>query len=456
MLSGCVDFVSMLRVNAAFNYIAPAMKSLSDFLLTFLQFLVDYAAVKVIYCRKVSDGSGGTFMISQKMIKLTENNSVIRAMFEEGNKLALMFGRENVYDFSLGNPNFPAPASVGRAIADLATAENPVDLHGYMSNVGYPDVRSAIAESLNTRFGTDFGVNNIIMSVGAAGGLNVVLKTLLNPGDEVVAISPFFVEYNNYVSNFDGKLVIVPAGADFQPDADAVRAAVTPRTKAIILNSPNNPTGVVYSEETIRALAAMLSEISDKRGEPIYIISDEPYRELAYDGIDVPYLTKFYRNTIVCYSWSKSLSLPGQRIGYIVIPSEIDDYELIFDAAGIATRILGFVNAPALMQRVVAQCLDEKVDVNAYDANRKLLYGALTEMGFEAVYPQGAFYLWLKVPEASPYSGDDKVFAARAKEQRILLVPGSAFFCPGYVRIAYCVAKETIERSLPSFRRLME
>ena len=388
-------------------------------------------------------------MISEKMIKLTKSNSIIRAMFEEGNKLAAIHGRENIYDFSLGNPSIPSPAAVNNAIIDIVKSEDSIALHGYMSNIGYPNVRASIAKSLNTRFDTSFNENNVIMSVGAAGGINVALKTLLNPGDEVIVISPFFVEYGNYVSNFDGKLVIVPANSsDFQPDIKAVRDAVTSKTKAIIINSPNNPTGVVYTEESIKKLTAVLKEKSKENGEPIYIISDEPYRELVYDGITVPFITKYYKNTIVCYSWSKSLSLPGQRIGYIIIPNEADDYELIFDAAGIATRILGYVNAPALIQRVVAKCLYEQTSISAYDVNRKLLYKGLKDLGFKPVYPQGAFYLWVKTP------GDDKEFVEKAKKHNILIVPGTAFFCPGYARIAYCVSHETIENSLPAFRKL--
>ena len=390
-------------------------------------------------------------MISEKMIKLTQSNSVIRAMFEEGNRLAALHGRENVYDFSLGNPNFPSPEAVKESIIDIVSNNAPVTIHGYMTNAGYPDVRKAIADSLNERFDTAFDEKNVIMSVGAAGGLNVVLKTLLNPGDEVIAISPFFVEYGNYVNNYDGKLVVVPASKpDFQPDTEALRLALTPKTKAVILNSPNNPTGVIYSEEAIKRLAAVLEEKEREFGSPIYIVSDEPYRELAYDGAEVPFLTKLYRNTIVCYSWSKSLSLPGQRIGYVLIPAEIEEYGLIFDAACIATRILGFVNAPSLIQKVVAQCLNEKTDIGAYDENRKLFYNGLKDCGFEPLFPQGAFYIWLKTPV------DDKEFSAAAKKYNILIVPGTSFACPGYVRIAYCVAKSTIERSLPGFKKLAE
>ena len=391
-------------------------------------------------------------MISEKMIKLTQNNSVIRAMFEEGAKMAEKFGRENVFDFSLGNPNFPAPDAVKTAVIDVISDEHPVAVHGYMSNAGFPDVRQTIAESINSRFATAFGADNIIMSVGAAGGLNVVLKTLLNPGDEVVALAPYFVEYGNYVGNYDGKLVVVPANApDFQPDPESLRAAITPLTKAVIINSPNNPTGVIYSEDAICKLAAVLEAKSAEYGAPIYIISDEPYRELAYDDAEVPYLTKFYKNTVVCYSWSKSLSLPGERIGYIVVPSEIDEYQLIFDAACIATRVLGFVNAPSLLQRVVAKCLDSKTDIAAYDTNRKLLYDGLTACGFTCVFPQGAFYMWMKAPIA-----DDKEFANAAKKYNLLIVPGTSFACPGYVRIAYCVAKATIENSMPGFKKLAE
>lgn len=389
-------------------------------------------------------------MISTKMQKLAQNNSVIRAMFEEGNRLAAEFGRENVYDFSLGNPNFPAPKAVGDAIVDILQNVEPTEIHGYMSNAGFVSVREAVAKSLNAKHGTGFDASNIIMSVGAAGGLNVVLKTLLNPDDEVVAIAPYFVEYGNYVSNFDGRLVVVPPNPPlFQPDIDALERAITPKTKAVIINTPNNPTGVIYSAESLDKLGAALERKQKEYGSPIYIISDEPYRELCYDGAVVPYVTKHYRNTIVCYSWSKSLSLPGERIGYVVIPSELDDYQLVFEAAGIATRVLGFVNAPSLMQLAVARCLEEETDVAGYDKNRKMLYKGLTERGFECVFPEGAFYMWVKAP-----GGDDKAFSEKAKRHNLLLVPGTSFACPGYVRMAYCVSPSMIERSMPAFSKL--
>jgi aspartate aminotransferase len=311
-------------------------------------------------------------------------------------------------------------------------------------------VRAAVAKSLNRKHGTAFTENNLIMSVGAAGGLNVALKTLLNPGDEVIALAPYFVEYGNYVNNYDGTLVVVPANPPtFQPNADALAAAVTPKTKAVIINTPNNPTGVIYSEASLKALAAVLEAKQREYGAPIYIISDEPYRELAYGGVPVPYVTKSYRNTIVGYSWSKSLSLPGERIGYLVIPSELDDYSLIFEAATIATRVLGFVNAPSLLQLAVARCLDEDTNLAGYDENRRLLYDGLTKLGFECVKPDGAFYMWVKAPD-----GDDKAFAVAAKKYNILFVPGTSFAGPGYVRIAYCVAKATIENAMAGFAKL--
>ncbi len=391
-------------------------------------------------------------MISEKMKVLANNNSAIRAMFEEGNRLAALYGRENVYDFSLGNPNFPAPEAVKKAAIEILESSDPVYLHGYMSNAGYPEVRSVVAESLNRRFGTDFTADNLIMTVGAAGGLNVILKALLNPGDQVIAVAPYFVEYGNYVRNYDGELVVVNSKPDtFQIDIDAVCAAINEKTKAIILNSPNNPTGVIYSAETLTALGEALAKKQEELGTKIFIISDEPYRELAYDGAEVPFMTKFYKNTVVCYSWSKSLSLAGERIGYLLISSQCDEFETLFTAASIANRVLGFVNAPSLFQLVAAKCVDVPSDVSGYDENRKLLYDGLTKCGFECVFPQGAFYIWMKTPEP-----DDKAFCERAKKYNILPVPGASFAYPGYVRLAYCVSKETIVNSMPSFKKLAE
>lgn len=389
-------------------------------------------------------------MIADSMVSLVKNSSVIRAMFEEGNRLAKLYGAENVYDFSLGNPNVPAPAEVNEAVKDIVDNEESTFIHGYMSNAGYEDVRQTIAESLNRRFGTHFNHTNIVMTVGAAGGLNTIFKTLLNPGEEVMTFAPFFGEYRNYVSNFGGKLVVVsPNTVDFQPKLDEFEAKITPKTRAVIVNNPNNPTGVVYSEETIKKLAAIMEAKQKEYGTEIFLISDEPYRELAYDGVEVPYLTKYYDNTIVGYSFSKSLSLPGERIGYLVIPDEVADSEELLSAANVATRILGFVNAPTLQQKVVEKCLDAKTDLSFYNRNREDLYNGLKECGFECIKPQGAFYLFVKSPVA-----DEKEFCNAGKKYNILMVPGSSFACPGYVRLAYCVSHETIVNSLPKFKEL--
>ena len=389
-------------------------------------------------------------MIAKKMVKYVEGSSVTRAMFEEGKKMAAKFGAENVYDFSLGNPSVEPPKAVAEQMKAVLDENQPNYIHGYMNNAGYEEVREAIAKSLNKKFGTSFSMKNIIMTVGAAGGLNVILKSILDPGDEVIAFAPYFSEYNNYVGNYDGVMVPISANIpSFQPNLEELKEKITAKTKAIIVNTPNNPTGVVYSEDTIQKLAAILEEKQKEFGTAIYLIADEPYRELAYDGVEVPYLTKYYANTVVGYSYSKSLSLPGERIGYLVIPDEVDDFQNLLDAACVATRILGFVNAPSLQQLTVARCLDEATDVSAYDYNRKLLYDKLTELGFECAKPEGAFYMWVKAKEA-----DDSAFVAKAKEFNILLVPGSAFMCPGYVRIAYCVSPEMIKRSFASFEKL--
>ena len=386
-------------------------------------------------------------MIAEKMRPLVENNSAIRAMFEEGKRLAAIYGPENVYDFSLGNPNVPAPEAVNRAITDIVAAEASTMVHGYMSNAGFEDVRDTVAQSLNRRFGTQFHLENILMTVGAASGMNVILKTVLDPGDEVIVFAPYFMEYGAYVRNYDGVLVTVsPDTSSFQPNISELKEKITRRTKAVIINTPNNPTGVVYSSETLEQIAAVMKAKEEEYRTSIVLISDEPYRELAYDGVEVPYVTPFYHNTVVCYSYSKSLSLPGERIGYLVIPDELEDSKAVIAAASIANRVLGCVNAPSLMQRVIMRCIDEKVNVEAYDRNRNLLYNGLTGFGFECIRPEGAFYLFVKSPEA-----DDRAFSEVCKKHRLLVVPGTSFACPGYVRISYCVSYEQIERSLPAF-----
>ncbi len=390
-------------------------------------------------------------MIAEKMKPLVENNSAIRAMFEEGKRMAALYGAENVYDFSLGNPNVPAPEAVNRAIVEVLEEEDTTFVHGYMSNAGYEDVRQAVAESLNSRFGTRFGMNNIIMTVGAASGMNIILKTILNPGDQVLTFAPYFMEYRSYVGNYDGELVAVePDTATFQPDLVLFRRLLGPKVRAVIMNSPNNPAGVIYSEETVREISSIMREKSREYGHAILLISDEPYRELAYDGAFVPYVTRYYDNAVVCYSYSKSLSLPGERIGYVVIPDEVEDSERVIAAAVIANRVIGCVNAPSLMQRMIKRCLNEKVNLEAYDRNRHLLYDSLTAYGFTCVKPEGAFYLFMKTPLT------EQAFCALCKEHHILVVPGSSFACPGYVRISYCVSYAQIERSLPAFRRIAQ
>ena len=390
-------------------------------------------------------------MISKKMEQMVANSSAIRAMFEEGTKMAEKYGASQVYDFSLGNPNVPAPKAVKEAVLSILESEDPICLHGYTnSNAGYADVRQAVADSLNTRFDTRFSEQNITMTVGAAGGLNVILKALLNPQEEVITFAPYFGEYRSYVSNFDGILLeISPDTETFQPRLDEFEEKITEHTKAVIVNTPNNPTGVIYSEKTIRKIAAILQAKQKEFGTKIYLISDEPYRELAYDGAEVPYLTKYYPNTVVCYSFSKSLSLPGERIGYLVIPDEAADSEVLIRAVNVATRILGFVNAPTLQQKLVKYCLEEKTDISYYDRNRETLYQGLSRLGFSCIRPEGAFYLFVKSPVA-----DERQFCEAAKKYHILLVPGSSFACPGYVRLAYCVSYETIVNALPEFEKL--
>lgn len=371
-------------------------------------------------------------------------------MFEEGKRLAAQYGPENVYDFSLGNPNVPAPAKLKDAIVDILNEVDPVVVHGYMSNAGFPQVRKTIADNLNMRYGTVFTENNLIMTVGAGSALNVCLKTLVNPGEEVIVFAPYFLEYGAYVRNYDGVLVEVAPDTDtFQLNLSDFEKKLSEKTKAVIINNPHNPTGVVYREETIRALTEILKEKQKEYGHAIYLLSDEPYRELAFDGAVVPFVTKYYDNTMVVYSYSKSLSLPGERIGYVVIPDEVEDSADTIAAATIANRISGCVNAPSLIQLAVARCADAEVDLGYYDRNRRTLYEGLTKLGFTCVKPEGAFYLWLKSPEE-----DERQFVEKAKKYNILMVPGRSFACPGYVRLAYCVSYEKIVKALPEFAKL--
>lgn len=389
-------------------------------------------------------------MISNKMQTLVANSSVIRAMFEEGKKLSDIYGEENVFDFSIGNPSVEPPETIKAVISDILNEESPNLVHGYMNNSGYEDVRDAIANHINKKDGLNLTRDNLIMTCGAAGGLNIILKTLLNPNDEVIAFAPYFGEYKNYTENYDGKLIEVPTNIEtFEPDLDALKNAITPKTRALIINTPNNPTGVIYSEELLKNLGELLDTKQKEFNTNIYLISDEPYREIIYDGAKVPCILKYYKNSFIGYSYSKSLSLPGERIGYIVANGEMDDFEDVMSSLNVANRILGFVNAPSLFQRVIARSLDAEVDVNIYKKNFDLLYNSLIEMGFSCVKPSGTFYLFPKAPIE-----DDKKFCADAKQFNLLLVPGSSFGCPGHFRVSYCVSYDKVKSSLPAFEKL--
>lgn len=387
-------------------------------------------------------------MISSEMLRLGTSRSVIRELFEYGNQRAAMVGRENVFDFSLGNPSVPAPPEVAALLAKLV-CEDPVSLHGYTSAPGAPQVRAAVAEDLNRRFAAGVSVDNLYMTAGAAAALSACFKALALPGDEFVAIAPFFPEYRCFVEQGAGaKLVVCPAAKDFQIDHSALEGCLNEHTKAVIVNSPNNPSGAVYTRETLTALADLLRSASAKYGHPIYLISDEPYREIVY-GVEVPWLPALYDNTLVCYSWSKSLSLPGQRIGYALVPPCVEDWQKVYAAVCGAGRALGYVNAPALFQRVVAQLPGNTSDLSVYRENRDTLYNALVEAGYECPRPDGAFYLFPAVP-----GGDADAFSRRAMEKDVLVVPGDGFGCPGHVRISYCVKPEMLRRSLELFRQL--
>ncbi|MGH4050786.1 MAG: pyridoxal phosphate-dependent aminotransferase [Clostridium sp.] len=389
-------------------------------------------------------------MISNKMKDLVATSSIIRAMFEEGKRLSDIYGEENVYDYSLGNPNVAPPESIKIEIKKILDQTAPKLLHGYMNNSGYEDVRTKIAQFLNKKYNVNITYSNIVMTCGAAGGLNILFKTLLNPEEEVIVFSPFFGEYRNYVNNYNGKLVVVPTNIDtFEPDMLLLKGKINSKTKAVIINSPNNPTGVVYSEKVIQDLTKVLNEKEKELGISIYLISDEPYREIVYDNVPVPYILNYYKNSFIGYSYSKSLSLPGERIGYVVANTNMDGFNDIMTSLNVANRILGFVNAPSLFQRVVANCLDAEVDVSIYKKNRDVLYNHLVKIGFKCVKPQGAFYLFIRTPIA-----DDKKFCEDAKQFNLLLVGGSAFGCPGHARLSYCISLERIQNSLPAFDKL--
>lgn len=392
-----------------------------------------------------------TMVIAKRMEPLVAGSSVIRKLFEEGKELAKEVGAENVYDYSLGNPSVPAPDAVKESIMRILENKDPLYVHGYMSNSGYEEVRQAVADNLNERFASEYKLDDIIMTVGAASGINDILNIFLDYGDEVIAFAPFFGEYRNYVITAGGVLKAVPADTEtFQINIDGLDAVITEKTKLIIVNNPNNPTGVIYSGETLDRLQAVLEKAETRIGHPLYVISDEPYRELVYDDNKLPFMPDHIKNCLIVYSFSKSLSLPGERIGYIAISPKMDCYEEV-KAGLVVTNRVGSVNAPSLMQLVIKECLNERPQIEIYDQNRRMLYEKLTSLGFECLKPQGAFYLFVKSP-----IDDYETFVNEGKKQHILMVDASSFGCPGYVRLAYCVSPEMIRRSFPAFERLAE
>lgn len=389
-------------------------------------------------------------MPNEKMIALGENRSVIRDLFEYGLKRKKEVGEDKVYDFSLGNPSIPAPAKVNESLISLIENTDSTVLHGYSSAAGDPNVRKAIAGNINSRFGRNQTADDIYMTCGAAASLTISLHALLDEGEEVIAFAPFFPEYKVFVEKAGGVLKTVKTReADFGPDLEELASLLSDKTRAVIINSPNNPSGAVISEKDLTAIASLLDAAQKKQGKPIYILADEPYRELVYGNIDVPYLMNVYENTLVCYSYSKSLSLPGERIGYIAVCHEAENRAKVFAAVCGAGRALGYVCAPVLFQKMLLTCLDEKTDISAYEKNKDLLYTALTGFGFTCIKPEGAFYLFVKAP-----GGDDKAFSEAAKKYDLLIVPSYSFGLAGYVRLAYCVSEKTIRNSLPAFEKL--
>ena len=392
-------------------------------------------------------------MVNPTYEKLGSAPSMIRELFAYGLRRSAEVGPEHVYDYSLGNPSIPAPQPVQQALLDVLHDTDPIQVHGYSMAGGFDGTRRAVAEDLTHRFGMTIRPEELFFTCGAAAALISVIRALtVSPDSEFVAIAPYFPEYLPFVESNGGKLVSVPADLDtFQISLDILEAHLTSHTQAVLVNSPNNPTGVVYSRQTLEGLAELLRRKSTQFGHPIYLIADEPYRELVYDGVEVPFLPTIYPNTLVCYSYSKSLSLPGERIGYICVPDSVEDHQAVYSAIAGAARSCGHVCPPTLIQLTIARCADETPDLAAYDENRQLLYRELTAMGYQCAKPDGAFYLFVKAP-----GGDDVAFCERAKrEHNLLVVPGTGFECPGYVRLSYCVSNDMIRRSLPAFRELI-
>ena len=390
-------------------------------------------------------------LVSEEMYELGSKRSAIRELFEYGKKRAEVVGAENVYDFSLGNPTVPAPDCVNETIRKLTEELNSIQLHGYTSAQGDLECRQATADYLNRTYGTHFHADNFYMTMGAAASLSICFKALTTDrDDEFITIAPFFPEYRVFVESAGAKLVVIPPDtSNFQIDFDALEKSLTPHTKGVIINSPNNPSGAVYSAETIAHLAEILRKKSVEFGTEIFILSDEPYREIAYGGVEVPYVTEFYDNTLVCYSYSKSLSLPGERIGYVLVPDEAYESKKVYAAVCGAGRALGYVCAPSLFQKVVARCIGATGDISLYKKNRDILYKGLTDIGYECYKPDGAFYMFVKALEP-----DADAFCEKAKEEDLLIVSATGFGCPGYVRISYCVDEDMIRRSFAAFERL--
>ena len=391
-------------------------------------------------------------MVSEKMYELGSKKSAIRAIFEFGRERAKVVGEDNIFDFSLGNPNVPAPEYIKEAILDILNNQDPCSVHGYTVAPGDFEARELIAKSLNRRFETNFSSKNLFITAGAAAAITVCFKALSEENDEFITFAPYFPEYKCFVESVGAKLIVIPANiSDFQIDFSEFEKRINEHTKAVIVNSPNNPSGAVYSEETLIKLTDLLKRKEAEYNHPIFLISDEPYRELVYENIQVPYLTKYYKNTLVCYSYSKSFSLPGERIGYIAVPNEIIDFDVVYAAIAGAARVLTHVNAPSLFQKVVARCEGKPADISIYEKNRELLYNGLIEAGFSCVKPNGAFYFFPQALEA-----DDEAFCERAKKYDLLLVPGKYFGCPGHFRLSYCVQTSKVERAIPLLKKLAE
>lgn len=391
-------------------------------------------------------------MISNRLQASLDGAVCIRDIFEEGKKLAAVYGQENIFNFSIGNPNVAPPAIVNETLKELLDTLDPLTLHGYPANVGHPDVRQCIADHLNNQYQLNYTQDGIIMTSGAASALAILCNTFLDKDDEVITFAPYFWEYKSYVETMYGKLV--PALCDqttLQPDPVTFEAAFSPKTRMVFINNPNNPTGAVYTEESIKKVAEILEQKEKEYGHPIYLVSDEPYRLLAYGGLTVPYLPKYYKNTIVVYSYSKTLSIPGERVGYIAMLDNVTDYTNIIAGITASIRYLGYVNAPSLQQKMLLKCVDATVDVSIYERNRDLLYTSLTDIGYECIHPDGAFYLFMRSLEP-----DDTKFCDIAKQERLIMAPGTAFGGPGFVRISYCVPYDVVERSIPSFQRLYD